>query len=90
MRQIFNRWAMIHGRAEPAGFSAGADGTTYVDVHQTVRDLKGNVLSDKMVGHIFRMEDGLITRFDIRQCRTRNLIAEGLPLMARNGPVGPV
>ena len=60
------QWAMIDGRAEPAGFSAGADGTTDVDVHQTVRDLKGNVLSDKMVGHIFRIEDGLITRFDIR------------------------
>jgi len=40
--------------------------TTDVGVHQTVRDLKGNVLSDKMVGHVFRIEDGLITRFDIR------------------------
>ena len=47
------RWAMIDGHVEPAGFSAGADGTTDVDVHQTVRDLNGNVLSDKMVGHIF-------------------------------------
>jgi hypothetical protein len=51
---------------EPAGFSAGADGATNVEVQQTVRDLKGNVLSDKMVGHTFRIEDGLIRRFDIR------------------------
>jgi hypothetical protein len=51
---------------EPANFSAGADGATNVEVHQTVRDLKGSLLSDKMVGHIFRMEDGLIRRFDIR------------------------
>jgi hypothetical protein len=51
---------------EPADFSAGADGATHVEVHQTVRDLKGSVLSDKTVGHIFRIEDGLIRRFDIR------------------------
>jgi hypothetical protein len=30
-----------------------------------VRDLKGNLLSDKMVGHIFQVEDGLVKRFDI-------------------------
>ena len=31
-----------------------------------MRDLKGNLLSDKMVGHIFQVEDGLVKRFDIR------------------------
>jgi hypothetical protein len=31
-----------------------------------VRDLDGNLLADKMVGHIFRIEKGLIQRFDIR------------------------
>jgi len=30
-----------------------------------VRDLAGNVLTDKMVGHVFRIENGLIRRFDI-------------------------
>jgi hypothetical protein len=29
-------------------------------------DLTGKPLSDKMVGHVFRIEDGLIRRFDIR------------------------
>ena len=42
------------------------DGTTDVDVHHTVSDLKGDVLSDKVVGRVFRIEDGPITRFDIR------------------------
>jgi hypothetical protein len=60
------QWAIIDPHVEPAGFSAGADGATNVEVQQTVRDLKGNVLSDKMVGHTFRIEDGLIRRFDIR------------------------
>jgi hypothetical protein len=35
-------------------------------VHQSVRDLAGKVLVDQMVGHIFRIEGGLIKRFDIR------------------------
>ena len=60
------QWAIIDPHVVPANFSAGADGATNVEVHQTVRDLKGSLLSDKMVGHIFRIEDGLIRRFDIR------------------------
>ena len=57
--------AMIDSHAEPVGFSIGADGTMDVEVHLTARDLKGNLLFDKMGGHIFRI-DGLIRRFDIR------------------------
>jgi len=60
------QWTMIDPHVEPADFSASTDGTTVVEVHQTVRDLNGNLLSDKMVGHIFRIDDGLIRRFDIR------------------------
>ena len=37
-----------------------------VEVHQVVRDLNGNLLADKMVGHVFRIESGLIKRFDIQ------------------------
>jgi hypothetical protein len=39
----------------------------FVEVHQTVRDLQGIVLVNQMVGHIFRIENGLVTRFDIRE-----------------------
>jgi ketosteroid isomerase-like protein len=61
------QWSMIDPRVEPTGFSPGADGTTEAEVHQTVRDLKGNVLLDSTVHHVFRVEDGLIVRFDIRE-----------------------
>jgi hypothetical protein len=37
-----------------------------IEVHQIVRDLKGKVLVDQRVGHIFRIENGLVKRFDIR------------------------
>jgi ketosteroid isomerase-like protein len=59
------QWAMMDSRAEPTGFSVGADGTTDVEVHLTARDHEGNVLFDKMGVHIFRIEDGLVRRFDI-------------------------
>lgn len=60
------QWATIDSRAEPTGFASGADGTVEVDVHLTARDLTGNLVFDKTGRHIFRIEDGLIMRFDIR------------------------
>jgi ketosteroid isomerase-like protein len=59
------QWTMIDPRVEPARFATRADGGIEVEVQQTVRDLDGNILSDKNLGHIFRIEDGLVTRFDI-------------------------
>ena len=53
-------------RSSTLSFSTGADGTTEVEVHLTARDLEGNVLFDQMGGHVFRIENGLIRRFDIR------------------------
>jgi hypothetical protein len=60
------QWAMLDPRVEPVEFSLGQEGEIVVEVHQVIRDLRGNVLADKMVGHIFRIENGLIRRFDIR------------------------
>ena len=37
-----------------------------VEVYQQVKDLEGKVLVDQMVGHIFWVEDGMVSRFDIR------------------------
>jgi hypothetical protein len=61
------QWAMIDPKVEPTRFSRGAHGEIVVEVHQTVRDLRGELLSERMVGHIFRIENGLVTRFDIRE-----------------------
>jgi hypothetical protein len=60
------QWAMIDPRVEPIDFSVGANGEIVVKVRQVVRDLNGHLLGDKMVGHTFQMESGLIKRFDIR------------------------
>jgi len=60
------QWAMIDPHVEPVEFSVGSEGKVVVEVHQIVRNLQGNVLSDQMVGHIFWIENGLVKRFDIR------------------------
>ena len=60
------QWAMIDPHVEPVAFAQGPEGEVVVEVHQVVRDLNGNLLADKMVGHVFRIQNGLIKRFDIR------------------------
>jgi ketosteroid isomerase-like protein len=60
------QWAMIDPHVEPVEFSVGSQGKVVVEVHQIVRNLQGNVLSDQMVGHVFWIENGLVKRFDIR------------------------
>jgi ketosteroid isomerase-like protein len=60
------QWAMVNPHVEPLGFSNGPEGEVIVEVHQVVHDLDGKLLLDHTVGHIFRIEDGLIGRFDIR------------------------
>ena len=59
------QWAMIDPHVEPVEFSYGPE-EVVVEVHQIVCDLNGNLLADKMVGHVFQIENGLIKRFDIR------------------------
>jgi hypothetical protein len=60
------QWAMVDPHVEPVEFGRGDDGAVAVEVHQVVKDLKGVVIADMRVGHIFRVEDGLVKRFDIR------------------------
>ena len=61
------QWATIDPHVYPVEFSTGPEGEIVVEVHQVVHDLHGKLLADKMVGHVFRFEDGLVKRFDIRE-----------------------
>jgi hypothetical protein len=60
------QWATLDPHVKPVSFAEGPEGEVVVEVHQVVRDLQGKVMVDKMVGHIFQIDNGLITRFDIR------------------------
>jgi ketosteroid isomerase-like protein len=67
VRDYWSRqWATIDSHAVPVGYAMGTDGTTEVEVHLTACELQGKLLFDQMGHHIFRIEGGLIRRFDIR------------------------
>ncbi len=59
------QWGMVNPNVQPKNFATRPNGTVEVDVQQRVRDLNGDLLSDKIVRHIFEIENGLIKRFDI-------------------------
>lgn len=61
------QWAMVSPRVDPVEIQRGADGEMVVEVHQVLHDRNGNLLADRMVWHVFRIEDGKIRRFDIRE-----------------------
>ena len=52
------QWQAIDPHVEPLTSSAGPDGKLAVEVHQTVRDRNGSLLSDKVVGHLSRSRTG--------------------------------
>jgi len=60
-----HQWAMIDPHVEPIEISPNG-GEVVVKVHQVVRDPKGNLLTDRVVIHVFQIQNGLIQRFDIR------------------------
>jgi ketosteroid isomerase-like protein len=60
------QWAAMDSRATPIDFAINADGSVEVQVHLTARDREGKVLFDTNAVHVFRLDDGLIRRFDIR------------------------
>ena len=60
------QWATISPRVEPKQFNRTEDGATSVEVHQIVHDLKGALLLDETVLHVFRIEGGKVKRFDIK------------------------
>ena len=61
------QWKAVDPHVEPVGFETEADGRIAVTVHQRVCDLNGKVLVDHLIGHIYRIEDGLIQSMEIRE-----------------------
>lgn len=68
VREYWTRqWGMIDPHVEPVGFTDEADGRIAVSVQQTVRDLDGQILMDRLVEHVYRIEGGLIVAMEIRE-----------------------
>jgi limonene-1,2-epoxide hydrolase len=61
------QWGLVDPHVEPVSMEASEDGRTIVNVHQMVRDLKGTMLIDRMVQHVYSISDGVIERMEIRE-----------------------
>jgi ketosteroid isomerase-like protein len=69
------QWAAIAPQVDPMHVTQRDDGATAVEVHQVVRDLEGRVLLDETVRHVFQIDKGLVTRFDIENAGRLSAIA---------------
>jgi hypothetical protein len=61
------QWGRIDPHVDPVSFTEDESGRIVVDVHQVVRDLRGKQLLDRMVQHVYTLNDGLIQSMDIRE-----------------------
>jgi hypothetical protein len=59
------QWGEFDPHVEPLAITEGDGGQVRVRVHQLVRNLQGEVLSDSEVLHIFTMNSGLIAAMDL-------------------------
>jgi ketosteroid isomerase-like protein len=68
VREYWTRqWKVFDPHVDPVSFTPDESGRVMVEVHQVVRDLSGSVLLDRMVEHVYSMQDGLICRMEIRE-----------------------
>jgi hypothetical protein len=59
------QWGEFDGQVKPLTITEEDGGRIRVRVHQLVRNLEGNVLSDSEVLHIFTLNNGLIAAMDL-------------------------
>jgi hypothetical protein len=61
------QWAEFDPHVEPTQVIDHEGGKTDVKVHQLVKTLNGDVLSDQEVWHIYTITNGLIERMDVNE-----------------------
>lgn len=60
------QWSEFDPHVEPLSMTAEDGGKICVRVHQLVKSLQGDVLSDSEVLHVFTVNGGLIATMDLR------------------------
>jgi hypothetical protein len=64
------QWDEFDPHVEPLEVIDDARGKTEVRVHQLVKSLQGEVLSDSEVWHVYTISNGLIDRMDLKDSGT--------------------
>jgi nuclear transport factor 2 (NTF2) superfamily protein len=59
------QWAEINPIVLPIGIQQMSDGRAEVEVQQIVKDLKGNLLADVKIKHVYTLKNGLIKAMEI-------------------------
>ena len=59
------QWGEFDPHVDPLAITEGDGGRVRVKVHQVVRSLQGDVLSDSEVLHVFTVNNGLIATMDL-------------------------
>jgi hypothetical protein len=60
------QFEQVSSRVEPLSFKHMKDGAIVAEVHQVVHDARsGELISDSLVLHRWRLEGGLVTRMDV-------------------------
>jgi len=54
------QWKTIDPHIEPQQFQLDSEGRVVVTVHQVVKDLRGNLLRDDKIQHVYTMQRGLV------------------------------
>ncbi len=68
VREYWTRqWGILDPHVEPKSFTLDDTGRVVVAVHQVVRDLTGKTLLDRVVEHVYSIEDGFIRSMEIRE-----------------------
>ncbi len=68
VREYWTRqWGILNPHVEPKSFTLDETGRVVVAVHQVVQDLTGKTLLDRMVEHVYSIEDGFIRSMEIRE-----------------------
>lgn len=69
VREYWTRqFQTVDSRVEPTTIEIEGERAT-IGVHLTVRDLEGNSLVDTYVRHVFTVENGLISNFEIEEIK---------------------
>lgn len=64
------QWSVIDPHVEPVAFHTEEGGRILVKVHQIVRDLRGAIIADDIVAHLFTLEEGLILMMEVKPLPT--------------------
>jgi hypothetical protein len=72
IREYWTRqWSGINPHVDPVAFYPDSHGRMLVEVHQTVRDLEGNLIDDSQVGHRYTFKNGIIRGMEIAPIQER-------------------